>query len=75
MNVFQTHSRVVEDYRTYIRSFINIADPHIRKIVEDELERGKLWPEPLLQFNPSFETAGTVTSLSGVELRGESRIE
>ena len=45
MNVFHTHSRIVEDYKTYIRSFLNIADPNIRKIVEEELEKGKLWPE------------------------------
>jgi hypothetical protein len=60
MNVFQTHSGIIEDYATYICSFLNIADPTIREVVEGELSHGKLWPEPLLQFNPSFETAGTV---------------
>lgn len=63
MNVFQTHSRVVDDYATYIRSFLNIADPEIREVVEGELSQGKLWPEPLLQFNPSFEMAGNVADL------------
>jgi hypothetical protein len=42
MNVFQTHSRVVEDYATYIRSFLNIAAPEIRERVEDELGQRKL---------------------------------
>ncbi|MBE0613778.1 MAG: DEAD/DEAH box helicase [Burkholderiales bacterium] len=64
MNVFHTHSRIVEDYATYIRSFLNIADPAIRAVVEGELEKGKLWPEPLLQFNPAFEMAGSVADLS-----------
>ncbi|MBX3650389.1 MAG: DEAD/DEAH box helicase [Burkholderiales bacterium] len=64
MNVFYTHSCIVEDYATYIRSFLNIADPAIRAVVEGELEKGKLWPEPLLQFNPAFEMAGTVADLS-----------
>jgi len=64
MNVFHTHSRIVEDYATYIRSFLNIADPAIRGVVEGELEKGKLWPEPLLQFNPAFEMAGSVADLS-----------
>jgi superfamily II DNA/RNA helicase len=68
MNVFHTHSRIVEDYKTYICSFLNIADLNIRKIVEEELGRGKLWPEPLLQFNPSFEIAGSVASLSAAGL-------
>jgi len=64
MNVFHTHSRIVSDYETYIRSFLNIADPKIRAVVEEELGKGKLWPEPLLQFNPSFEMAGNVADLS-----------
>ena len=64
MNVFHTHSRIVEDYATYIRSFLNIADPAIRAVVEGELEKGKLWPEPLLQFNPAFEMAGSVADHS-----------
>ena len=65
MNVFETHSKVIQDYATYIRSFLNIADPEIRKIVEDELGRGKLWPEPLLQFNPSYEMAGSIGDFVG----------
>lgn len=64
MNVFQNHSRIIEDYASYIRSFLNIADPDIRKVVEDELSKGKLWPEPLLQFNPSYKLAGSVANLS-----------
>jgi hypothetical protein len=64
MNVFQTHSRIVSDYATYIRSFLNIADPKIRAVVEGELEQGKLWPEPLLQFNPSFEKGGSLDDLA-----------
>jgi hypothetical protein len=64
MNVFQTHSGIIADYATYIRSFLNIADPTIREVVEGELSQGKLWPEPLLQFNPSFERAGTVAELA-----------
>ena len=64
MNVFHTHSRIVEDYATYIRSFLNISDPAILAVVEGELEKGKLWPEPLLQFNPAFEMAGSVADHS-----------
>ena len=63
MDVFQTHSRIVSDYENYIRSFLKIADPEIKKVVETELAKGKLWPEPLLQFNPSFEIAGTVDDI------------
>jgi len=64
MNVFQTHTRIVEDYATYIRSFLKIADSAIRDKVEDELNQGKLWPEPLLQFNPSFERFSSLADLA-----------
>lgn len=64
MNIFETHSRIIEDYANYIQSFLNIADQDIRAQVETELSAGKLWPEPLLQFNPSFEMAGAVSDLT-----------
>jgi len=64
MNIFQTHAQIVEDYANYISSFLNIADSGIKQHVEDQLKQGKLWPEPLLQFNPAFEMAGTVNDLA-----------
>lgn len=67
MNIFETHSRIVSDYASYISSFINISDREIQKVVEKELIRGKLWPEPLLQFNPSFEIVGTIDHIAGPE--------
>jgi hypothetical protein len=36
MDVFQTHSRIVSDYENYIRSFLKIADPKIKQVVETE---------------------------------------
>jgi superfamily II DNA/RNA helicase len=64
MNVFDTHANIVGDYASYIRSFINIADPAIRETVDAALAEGKLWPEPLLQFNPAYELAGSVTEIA-----------
>ena len=60
MNVFETHRQIVADYAQYIQSFINISDPEIARKVEDSLSEGRLWPQPLLQFNPAYEQAGTV---------------
>ena len=60
MNVFDTHRQIVDDYARYIRSFINISDPEIAREVEASLSEGRLWPQPLLQFNPAYEQAGTV---------------
>lgn len=55
MDIFQTHARIVADYENYIASFLNISDPVIRQHVEKNLKDGKLWPEPLIQFNPAFK--------------------
>jgi superfamily II DNA/RNA helicase len=64
MNVFETHSKIIADYATYIHSFLNIADKKILEVVGNEIKKGKLWPEPLLQFNPSFEFAGNISEIS-----------
>jgi superfamily II DNA/RNA helicase len=64
MNVSEVHRKVIADYEKYIRSFIRIADPEIEKVVNEELSQGKLWPEPLLQFNPAFQHAGKVADLA-----------
>jgi hypothetical protein len=54
MNVFQAHSHIITDYSSYIRSFINIADPKIHNIVEQELNKGKLWPETIVTVQSFF---------------------
>jgi ATP-dependent helicase YprA (DUF1998 family) len=64
MNVFDTHAKIVSDYASYIGSFINIADPDISQSVRSALQEGKLWPQPLLQFNPSYEIAGSVAEFT-----------
>jgi superfamily II DNA/RNA helicase len=64
MDILRTHAAIVQDYEAYIKSFLNIADERIRIEVEEALKSGKLWPSPLLQFNPSFEVAGDVGSLT-----------
>jgi hypothetical protein len=64
MNVFEVHRSIIDDYARYIRSFIRIDDAEIRHTVETELAQGKLWPEPLLQFNPAFKNAGRVADLA-----------
>src|SRR5687767_11171909 len=63
MDVFDLRSRLVEDYARYTRSFIKIADPRVKAMVDGALEDGALWPEPLLQLNPTFLPGGTIDDL------------
>jgi len=68
MNVFKTHARIIHDYSSYIKSFLNISDTAIRDTVSGALGKGTLWPDPLLQFNPSYKLAESLDALvdSGV---------
>lgn len=65
MDVFELRRKLVEDYGQYATSFVNIADDRIRHHVDEELKGGLLWPEPLIQLNPAFESGGTVDELVG----------
>ena len=51
------------DYASYIRSFVSISDDEMRNRVEQHLNDGHLWPEPLLTFNPSFAKVGKIEEL------------
>ncbi|MBI4263393.1 MAG: DEAD/DEAH box helicase [Acidobacteria bacterium] len=63
MDVFDLRTRLVEDYARYTRSFIKIADPRVKAKVDGALDDGALWPEPLLQLNPTFLPGGTIDDL------------
>ena len=63
MDVFQLRRHLVDSYADYIRSFIHIRDSRISASVHDELNRGLLWPEPLIQLNPAFESGAWIDDL------------
>jgi ATP-dependent helicase YprA (DUF1998 family)/very-short-patch-repair endonuclease len=63
MNVFDLRDRLIGDYATYISSFIQIRDQRIRDYVDQELQRGLLWPESLIQLNPAFEPGHWIDDL------------
>jgi superfamily II DNA/RNA helicase len=62
-NIFDLHNDILNDYKLYIDSFINIADKKILNTVTKDFNSGNLYPEPLVQFNPSFEAGGKVEDL------------
>src|SRR5665647_686865 len=63
MDILNFHKKLIENYKTYIQSFLNIKEPKIKKFVEEEIENKKLWPEPLVQFNPTFEKGRLLSDL------------
>jgi len=68
MDVFELREQLVSDYADYTRSFVNIRDERIAGHVDHELEEGLLWPHPIVQLNPAFESGGTIDELVAADL-------
>ncbi len=64
MDVFHLRQELISDYRAYCRSFVRVRDKKIKEYVDQELESGALWPDPLIQLNPRFEEGKTVEQLT-----------
>ena len=63
MDVFDLHRTVIKDYSDYTKSFIRIADERILIAVDEAVDHGLLWPDPLLQLNPAFEPGESINEL------------
>jgi len=63
MDVFNLRNKITDDYGDYVRSFLTIRDPEIDRLVSREMQDGFLWPDPLIQLNPSFEPGETLRQL------------
>ena len=63
MNVFELRHRLVANYGDFVRGFFHIQDDRIHDKIEAELKAGLLWPEPLIQLNPSFEPGAWIDAL------------
>ncbi len=63
LDIFQLRNEVIDDYRQYIESFLKIRDIRVREFVNQELDKGQLWPNPLIQLNPAYQSGGEITTL------------
>ena len=61
MDAFLLRQEIVNQYQSYIESFINILDNRIKKEVNATVRRGLLWPDPLIQINPKFQTGESIS--------------
>ena len=59
MDVFDLRNRVIGEYADYVGSFVSIRDERIRAHVDEQMQSGILWPDPLVQLNPAFEPGET----------------
>jgi superfamily II DNA/RNA helicase len=63
MDVFRVRDRLIDDYRDFTGSFVDIHDKAIREHVAERMARGYQWPDPWLSLNPNFASGGTITDL------------
>jgi hypothetical protein len=66
MKVFQLRQRLIDDYGTYVRSFIEIRDERIRECVREELDGELLSPEEYALRHFASAEASSRDSSSGV---------
>lgn len=71
MNVFELRNRLIADYGNFVRSFFHIQDKRIHEKVEEEMRAGLMWPEPLIQLNPSFESGAWIDELVATQILHE----
>ena len=65
MTIFDLHQNIINDYRNFVHSFIQIADDRARQFVEQALlAEEQLWPEPLLQLSPAYKRVASVDDLA-----------
>ncbi|HZP58428.1 MAG TPA: DEAD/DEAH box helicase [Dehalococcoidia bacterium] len=64
MDVFKLRDGVVDEYRRYVESFVRVLDDRINDFVREELAKGVLWPEAVLQLNPAYEQDETLGELA-----------
>ena len=63
MDIFGFRDGVIGDYRAFVEGFLEIRDARLREHVRQTLSSGALWPDPLLQLNPSFELGRSIDQM------------
>lgn len=63
MDILNFHAKLIANYKSYIQSFLNIKDKGIDSFVDKKIHQKTLWPEPLVQFNPTFENGNSFQTL------------
>ncbi len=63
MNVFELRDKLIADYSAFVVGFINVKDEKIKNKVSEEIRKGILWPDPLIQLSPYFESGEDIKEL------------
>ncbi len=64
-NVFDYRNQIIEGYAQFSRSFSKILAPDLKDKIDQAYKGNRYWPEPLIQINPSYKSAGSIDDLVG----------
>ncbi|MGJ0119613.1 DEAD/DEAH box helicase [Williamsia sp. MIQD14] len=70
MDVFEVHKQLVDDYKSFTTSSVEVRNPRLKQHIDELIERGDQWPEPWLSLNPLFESGGSIEELVAEGLLG-----
>ena len=65
MTIFDLDRHVVREYERFARSFTSIQAPDLNRKTTEAYDGNRFWPEPMIQLNPRFKSAGTVGQPNG----------
>ena len=65
IDIFKLHGDIMGKYQAFAGSFVDIDDPQIEAALAIEGRSKTMWPDPLIQFNPSYEEGASIESLVG----------
>jgi superfamily II DNA/RNA helicase len=63
LDIFKLRDEIINDYHSYITSFLQIKDPKVEAFVHEQLQQGKLWTDPLVQINPAYKKSLDINQL------------
>ncbi len=59
-DIFSFHRTIMDGFKSYAMSFVDINDAALAREVEQRGLQDSLWPDPLIQFNPSYQPGAPI---------------
>lgn len=63
MDINKIYNNLTDHYKRYLRSYVSIKDDRILAEVDSAISDTKLWPDALIQFNPSFAVGESIDEM------------
>ena len=60
---FRLHDDIMSQYKSFANSFVDIDDTQILEALKAYGDEKSMWPDPLIQFNPSYQEGCSLKQL------------